>query len=435
LPIALLTDVRVRGAIPPATGRLELWDAKTNGLCLRVTPNGRKTWTFRYRPTATTRRRAVLGHFPSLGLADARAAAERLRLQVHDGKDPQAERRDRREAQRAALTFDGLCDAYLDHAKRHKASWKNDEGYLRANCRLRWGSRAAAAIGKPEVAKLLLDLAARSPTSANRLRSVLVTMFTWAVDNALLETSPMVGIKKPAKENLGKTRVLRDDELRVFWNALDNSGLTAPVVAALRVILLCGQRPNEVAGMARDELVDFDQATSALWSIPASRMKGRRPHLVPVTETIREIVRSELERQREAGARDPEHVFASRSTDRTRLARHSLSQAMRRLTDRLVVGGADRDAIARLKTDPPTPHDLRRTAATGMSKLGIPREDRLAVLAHSHDDVHGAHYDQYDRLNEKRIALATWERHVLDVLGGAPARSGKVVALRRKVSR
>jgi integrase len=218
-----------------------------------------------------------LGGYPTISLADAREAAERIRAQVRAGSDPQQDKRDGREARSQALKFNALCDLYLEHAKRHKSSWKNDEGYLRANARPVWGDRAAAAITKPDVAKLLLDVVGRSPTTANRVRSIMVTMFTWAVDNALLETSPMVGVKKPAKEGQGKTRVLRDDELRVFWNALDDAGLTPSISAALRTILLLGQRPNEVAGMARDELVDFDSPNAALWSLPAGRMKGRRP--------------------------------------------------------------------------------------------------------------------------------------------------------------
>jgi integrase len=431
LPIETLTDARVRGAALPKTGRLELWDSKTSGLCFRVTAAGVKSWTFRYRPsTGSARRRILLGHYPTLSLADARAAADRLRGHVRTGADPQQDKRNDRAARSQALSFNALCDLYLEHARRHKSSWKNDEGYLRANARPVWGERAAATITRPDVAKLLLAVVGRSPTTANRVRSILVTMFTWAVDNALLESSPMVGIKKPAKEGAGKTRTLRDDELRVFWNALDDAGLTPSVSAALRTILLLGQRPNEVAGMARDELVEFDEPNMAMWALPASRMKGRRPHCVPLPPFARSIIQGELDRQREAAAGEPEFVFASRFADRERLARHSLSQAMRRVITNLVADGANRDAVARLKADPPTPHDLRRSVATGLSRLGIPRDDRLAVLAHSYDDVHSI-YDQYDRLPQKRAALQAWEKHLRGVIAGKPSTGAKVVRLRR----
>ena len=414
-------------ATPGRTHRTLGW--QDSGFCFRVTAGGVRTWTYRYRPgSGAAYRRATLGHYPALSLADARVAAEQNRAQVRTGADPQQDRRDDREAQRAAQTFDALCDLYLDHARRHKSSWKNDEGYLRANARPLWGERAAATITRPDVAKLLLDVVGRSPTSANRLRSILVTMFTWAVDNSLLDVSPMVGIKKPAKEGQGKTRTLRDDELRVFWTALDDAGLTPPISAALRIILLLGQRPAEVAGMTRDELIDFDAPDAALWALPADRMKARRPHVVPLPALARAIIQGELTRQREAAGVEVEFVFASRFADRERLARHSLSQAMRRVIAGLVADGANRDAVARLKADPPTPHDLRRTVGTGLSRLGIPREDRQAVLAHTFSDIHGT-YDRYDRLREKRVALEAWERHVLDVLGDERRPDAKIVPL------
>src|SRR4051812_33565967 len=70
-----------------------------------------------------------------------------------------------------------------------------------------------------------------------------------------------------------------------------------------------------------------------------------------------------------------------------------------------------------LQDAPPTPHDLRRTLATGLARLRIPREDRLSVLGHAAADVHGRHYDKYERFREKRAALEVWEQHLRKVLG------------------
>ena len=90
------------------------------------------------------------------------------------------------------------------------------------------------------------------------------------------------------------------------------------------VLLLLGQRPGEVAGMAIDELHDLDDPSAALWSIPAHRMKGRRPHLVPLPPLACSIIRGELARREDA-----EFVFASRFLDRDRLARHTLIEFAR----------------------------------------------------------------------------------------------------------
>jgi integrase len=81
-----------------------------------------------------------------------------------------------------------------------------------------------------------------------------------------------------------------------------------------------------------------------------------------------------------------------------------------------------------IKRPYPTPHDFRRTVATGLAALGVAREDRLAVLAHAQDDVHAAHYDRYDRLAEKRRALETWEVRITEIVS-PDAKTDNVVAL------
>ena len=342
-----------------------------------------------------------------MSLAQARAEAAQIRAQVRAGADPQADKRARRQAAATALIFEALADLYIErYAKPQKASWRNDQGYLRANAVPVWGKRSAASITKADAAQLLFEVVARSPVTANRLRSVLAKMFGWAVDSHLLAANPMIGVKKPHAEGEGKDRTLADDELKTFWHALDGAGLAPGTIAALRVLVLLGQRPGEIAGMARSELDHIDDADGPRWEIPAERMKARRAHVIPLPPLAKEIIAAELQDGRE-------FVFASKFVDRERLARHSMSQAMRRLIDGLDTSNG---AGARLKANPPTPHDLRRSVATGMARLRIPREDRLAVLAHRHDDTHGRHYDRYERLSEKRAALEAWERHVRKVI-------------------
>jgi Arm DNA-binding domain len=245
LPIETLTDARVRSAAPPKTGILELWDGKTSGLCFRVMKSGFRSWTFRYRPhSGAAFRRITLGRYPALSLVEARAAAERVRDRVRGGADPQQDKRSDREALRAAppkLTFDALADLYLErYAKRQKTSWKNDEGYLRAKARPAWANREAASISSQDVARLLFDVVDVAPVSANRLRSVLVKVFGWACDSALLAANPMLGVRKPHREGKGKTRTLTDPEIRVLWHALESATAAPEIVAALKSLLLLG---------------------------------------------------------------------------------------------------------------------------------------------------------------------------------------------------
>ena len=377
----------------------------------------------------------TLGRYPALSLVEARAAAERLRETVRTGGDPQQQTRNDREALRAApaeLTFDALADLYIErYAKRQKASWKNDQNYLRANARPAWGKRNAASITSQDAARLLFDLVAVAPISANRLRSVLVKLFGWACEGALLSSNPMLGVKKPHREGKGKTRTLNDQEIRVLWHALEKAKAAPGIVAALKSLLLLGQRPGEVAGMAVSELHHLDNERAAHWELSAARMKARKAHIVPLPPLARATVVAEVARQRDADQKaKPEFVFASKFAERARLARHSLSQALGRIIEDLDESCEDAETVANLKADRPTPHDLRRTLATGLARLGIPRDDRLAVLAHSYGDVHEV-YDQYERLPQKRAALEMWERHLRKVIAGQPQTDGKVLPLRR----
>ncbi len=410
MPAVLLTDALLR-SIKPGEKLKELWDSRISGLCLRVSPGGACTWTFRYRPKdSTSFKRLSLGRYPEVGLSLARQRAEEKRVEVAGGADPQGERKAKREA--SALTFDSVADAYLErYAKPHKRSWANDALYLKAHVRPAWGARPANRISRADAATLLDAIAKAAPTSANRTQSILSRLFNWAIESGLLEVNPLARMPKRAKET-AKDRVLSSDEIRVLWRAIGDGRVYESVTAALRFLLLTGLRPGEVAGAAIAELADVDNAARARLEIPAARMKGGRAHVVPLAPMALAIVRAQLGRAVEGQT----HVFPSAFADRGPIARHSLSQGLRRIIEAL----PDAKAVRRPY---PTPHDFRRTLATGLAALGVPREDRLAVLAHAQGDVHGIHYDKHDRFAEKRRALEAWENHLADIIALAPAKA------------
>lgn len=414
MPAVMLTDALLR-ATKPSEKPSELWDSRVSGLCLRISRGGARTWTLRYRPRdSVSFKRLSLGRYPEIGLAVARARAQEKRVEVSGGADPQGERRAKRRA--PTLTFDGLADDYLErYAKPHKRSWANDALYLRAHVRPAWGSRSANKISRADAAELLDAIAKTAPTSANRTQSILSRLFNRAIESGLLEVNPLARMPKRAAEAAAKDRVLAPDEIRVLWQALDDD---SSVAAALRFLLLVGLRPGEVAGAVILELVEVDNSASARLEISASRMKAGKPHIVPLAPMALAIVRAQLDRAVEGQT----HVFASGFAHRGPIARHTLSQALRRLIRTL----PDANVI---KRPYPVPHDFRRSVATGLAALGVPREDQLAVLAHAQDDVHAAHYDRYDRLAEKRRALEAWEAHVADIIGRAPAKADNVVKL------
>ncbi|WP_404292889.1 tyrosine-type recombinase/integrase [Microvirga sp. RSM25] len=389
MPKIALSEAVLAKLKPPAEGRLDLTDAKVPGLTLRVTPSGAASWCLRYRPKGGKPERLTIGPLAAIPLHEARKRAKRLIGEIADGQSPQAIRR----AASGALSFEAMADRYLgEYAKPNKSSWKNDEGYLR-RARAAWKGRTAESITRSDVVALLEMIRTTAPVSANRTRSVLVTLFNWAVESGLVEISPASGVRARAKE-APRERVLTPDEIEAFWDlTAPEGGMDPNVAAALRCILLSGQRPAEIAGLMHSEIRNLDDPTNARIELPAQRMKGRRPHVVPLAPIAAGLIDVGLARNLGSEA-----VFASAFASRVTLARHSLSQALRR------------------KGLSYTPHDLRRTCLTGLASLGIPREDRLAVAAHAPSDIHGAHYDRYERLKEKRAALEAWEARLREIV-------------------
>jgi integrase len=421
MPTILLTDAMLRN-LAPGEKLVEYWDVRVQGLCLRVPPSGFHSWSFRYRPKgAASRPRVPLGRYPKIGLALARSRAEALRVEVAGGGDPQEARTARREEDRKALSFNDLADQYIErYAKIHKKSWRNDELYLRVHVRLAWGGRKAKTIKRADAAALLDGIAKSSPVSANRVQATLSKLFNWSVESGLLDINPVARMKKRARE-VAKDRTLAPDEIRVLWRVFKEE--RGSVVAALRFLLLTGLRPGETAGAAIAELHDIDDGARARLEIPSTRMKGGKSHILPLAPIALAIVRGQLEQVRFGQS----YIFPSAFAARGPTARNSLSQALRRIIAGLRPSGGDEDAVTRLKANPPTPHDFRRTVASGLSALGVGREDRLAVLAHSIGDVHAVHYDKHDRFREKLAALALWEKHLAVIVEPQAAAPGNVV--------
>lgn len=429
MPVVALTAQFIKGIKPPQRGRTEYWDKLTPGLVLRVTANGHGSWSYRYRPRESGKQneRITFGSWDALSLTDVRDKAARVRSAIVDGANPQLTRRQKKDAARDVLSFDELARRYLDeYAKPRKASWKDDEQRL-VRARKALGRKEAAAITRRDLISFLDEVKRTAPVQTNRIQSIISGVFNWAVEDEILDANPIAGMRKRTEES-ASTRTLSDAEIRVLWRALETTKETSTeIAAALRQLLLVGQRPGEVAGALQAELKNIDDPKNARWEIDAGRMKARRGHVVPLAPMARELFRDMLARRREEG--DKTSIFASRFSGRTTLARHSLSQALRRVIARLKPEGADADPIRSLQADPPTPHDSRRTVATGLAALGIPREDRLAILAHQASDIHGAVYDKYERLREKRRALEAWERHVAAILAERP--SSVVLPLKR----
>jgi integrase len=361
-----LTDAVLRSLRPPAKGRHEIADTASRGLRFRVTPGGKRTFSFRYRDRATDRwERVPIGRYPDVSLRDARDRADELRREVAAGRSPGEHKRGAE-----ARTFATLADRYLtEHARRFKRSADADERMLRKHVLPRWGRRDYTALGRADLIELVEGiLSDGKPIMANRVQALVSGMFSFATDADLVKANPFFRLRKRAQET-PKTRTLTDDEARLFWNRAVLPPVSRATGLALRLVLATGCRPGEASGMAKGELTFDEEWHPVSWLILSQRSKNRRPHFVPVSPIVAEIIIGAVEL-----AGDSEYVFPS-PTGEAPITSHALSVAMARITALLSPGEAGVDTWLALA---PTPHDLRRSCATRLAASGVPAEDMSA---------------------------------------------------------
>jgi integrase len=365
-----------------------------DGLCLRVYPSGRKAWFLAYRNSSGRFRRVKLGNYPAVNLRAARRLA-RLRLaEVAEGRDPQEEKVAARAPAEESQTFAALAALYLsEHARPKKKSWSQDQRYIERDLLPAWKDRLANEITRQDVVNLVQAIVQRgAPVGANRALALIGRIFSHGVERQIVEVNPRRGLSFPAKER-PRSRVLDEAEIQVFWRQLE---LLRPVSAsALRFLLLTGQRCTPVYKMRHE------QVAGDIWNIPASVMKSGREHRVFLSAQALQI----LSINRSLFPKSP-WVFPSPKDRNSHLSRAAPS-ALNQLRE--------------LCGFHFTRHDLRRTCATHLSRLGCPRHLLMKILDHEPGEGGGVTwiYDRYSYDDELREWMGRWGQEV-ERLGTLP---------------
>jgi integrase len=408
----MATTLTAQGVVrfkPDPHKRREIPDAVMPGLYLVIQRSGLKSWAVRYRHRGKPRK-LTIGRFPVFDLSEARAQARDALQAVALGRDPCHEKRQMR-AQDLTPDRDLVSthvEAYLARYVRPKtkpSTAVETERRFRKYVLPHWGERRIQDITRRDVIELLDGIVdSGTPVAANRMLSTLKTLFGWLIDRAVVEASPCIRVKPPAAEN-SRDRVLTDDELRLLWHAAE--GLGTAYGGFAQILLLTGQRRDEVAGMRRSELKGWD-----LWTIPAARTKSGVEHDVPLSEPAQAILASVPQIGTEG------FMFTLNGSAPVT----SYSRAKRTLDERVRELARKADNNAR-EIPNWTFHDLRRTAASGMARLGIPVNVIESVLGHRGGAVSGvaAVYNRHSYLPEKRRALEAWAGHVMQLVGDPPA--------------
>lgn len=392
MPVQKLTAKTVANAKQPKSGRLEIWDSIIGGdpslpgsFCLRVTDNGVKSWCVMYRIDGK-QRRMTIGTYPAYDLAAARELARETLKKVGRGIDPAEERKAARAAPSPAApeTVDMAVREFIEkYAKRNTRSWAETQGVFERYVLPAWGKRPLASITRRDTNDLLDDIVEQGkPYAANKTLRHVRKFFNWCLQKLKLEASPVAGVQLPAKEQ-SRDRILNDEEVRRIWDACDGMGW--PFGPAFLLMLVTGQRRTEVACMRWSD-IDID---SSVWTLPREATKSDRLHEVPLSLLALEILASV--------PKTGEYVFST--TGRTPISGYS--KAKKRCDAQCGV------TEWRL-------HDLRRTAASGMARLGIGPHIVEKVLNHSNGQISGvaAIYNRHGYSDEKRTALDAWARHV-----------------------
>jgi integrase len=391
-------------ALRPKAERYEKWEG--GGFGIRVSPRG-KAWVWVYRHQGRPRR-MTLGSYPAMGLADARIKFAEARKLLQRGIDPGEVNVQQRKVERAAETVEELADAYLEKwARPRKRSAAEDERILRKDIIPVWGRRKGKDITRRDVIGLLDAIVERgSPIAANRTLAVIRRMFGWALSRDIVPTSPCAAVKAPAKENR-RDRVLSAGEIAALWHALANPDLaiSATIRLALKLQLVTAQRKGEVISAERSE---FDLRES-VWTIPATKAKNGMPHRVPLSPlalAVLDEIEAATDKRLAPGADgSPRWLFPSSRRAGRPITGSAVDHAMR-------------DNSGSLGTGDATPHDLRRTAASHMTSIGISRLVVSKILNHAEPGV-TAVYDRHSYDREKRAALDAWGRRIEEIVGAS----------------
>jgi integrase len=386
--------------IPEGKTELLVFDDDLAGFGLRLRGGGSSTWIIQYRQGKRQRRMAI-GKYPAMAPEPARKSAAELLAKVKLGEDPQGTKLEARHAIPVKrMTVGEIVDLYLDAAvKRQKAStFKETRRHLSRD----WTAMhplPASSVELEHVAAEIRRIATRTgPVNANRARANLSACFAWAMGEGLAPRNPVIGTNK-ATEEKPRDRTLSSDEIKAIWQATAEGGDFNVIV---RLLLLTGQRREEVASMAWSEL----DLARAEWLLPRGRTKNGRPHLVPLSTTAEQIITS---LPRRAGR---DLVFGRGAGGFS-----GWSQCKRRLDERLNL------APWRL-------HDLRRSFVTGLYELNVQPHVVEALVNHISGHRAGVSgvYNRAEYLSEKRAAVARWACHLADMIDHTPER---VVTLKR----
>lgn len=394
-----LTHIQISNAKPLGKS-YKMADA--DALYLVVRPNGAKLWRMNYRYLGR-QKTLYFGSWPDVGIADARELRDAARKKIVAGIDPAAEKKVARITQKLAEdnSFKAIAEEWLAKNEREERSPVT----LR---KIRWllgianpmiGSRPITKITPQEALAVLRKVEATGRyESARRMRSVISRVFRYAIATARADRDVAVDLRGALTTPKVKhhAAITTPKETGALLRAIDRYTGHEITAIALRLTPHLFVRPGE---LRQAEWVEID-ADAALWSLSAEKMKMRRPHRVPLSRQVLEM----LEELHALTGHGP-YLFPSFRTPRRCMSENTISAALRRL-------GYSRDEM--------TAHGFRATAATLLNEMGIWNADAIErQLAHLDTSMVRRTYTRGEYWDERVRMMQHWSDYLDELRDGA----------------
>jgi integrase len=370
-----LTDAAVQRFKPPTEGVLEIFDLGYPGLALRIGHGGSKSFEQFYR-VGNKLKRETLGRWPGTSLAAAREAWRQTRETLAKGEVP------RRESAPKTDLFEVVVEEWLrrDQSTNKPSTYYFAVRTVEHDLLPAWRGKRVDEIGKRDILELIDAINDRgAPVKAARVFTLVRRFFRWCGERDILSADPSAGMPKVASGK-SRERVLSDDELVRVWNALEG-----PLAPAIKLLILTGARREEIAQLRWSE-IDGD-----VINLRGDRTKNGEAHIIPLSMPAREILANQ---PRIAGC---DFVFTVSGTKPV--------SGWSRYKPTLDAASGTSDWVV---------HDLRRSVATGLQKLGVSLQTVEAILGHTAGSRGGivGIYQRHNFADEKRAALEAWAEYL-----------------------
>lgn len=376
------------------------------GLQLRVKTNGSRLWNFNYVHPFTKKRLNIgFGKYPDLSLANARKKATAAKELLVQDIDPKEHREQSLQAARAInehtlfnisqqwfeLKKDSVTETYA------KDVWRSLEIYIFPDL----GQVPISQINAPLVIQILRPIEAKgSLETLKRITQRLNEIMVYAVNCGIIHANPLSGIKqsfkKPKKVNMPS---ITPQKLPDLMLAVANASIKKTTRFLLEWQLHTMTRPSEAAGTSWAEINLVDK----VWTIPASRMKKRREHTIPLTETMLKLLEAI---KPISGHR--EYVFPADRNPKAHCNSSTVNMAIKRM-------GFQGKLVS---------HGLRSLASTTLNEEGFDSDLIEAALAHVDDSQVRSAYNRTDYLERRRPMMDWWSKHIESACSGSLSITG-----------